>query len=211
MIDHQIQDNEQPLKKDALAHLWRWLSSDKEQAGLRYETLRRKLVELFARRQVPALFLYELADETLDRVGRKLAEGEVIHNPEPMAYVYGVARNVLSEFWRNHTRREKEETTFENLSPRDLARIESRQKLQEERQEKERWLECMDEFLKTLPPQDALLLKNCHHDDQYQQSINRRQAAAQMGMAESSLRTHLHRIRQMLQRKVRACVERRQK
>jgi RNA polymerase sigma factor (sigma-70 family) len=211
MTDDQIQDNEQSLKEDALAHLWRWLSPDKEQAGLRYEILRQKLVELFARRQVPVLFLHELADETLDRVGRKLAEGEVIHNPEPMAYVHGVARNVLSEFWRRHSRSEKEETPFEDLTRQDLARIESRQKLQDERQEKDRWLECMEKFLKTLPPKDASLLKNCHHDDQRQQSINRRQAAAQMGITENSLRVHLHRIRQTLQRKVRACVERRQK
>ncbi|MFN0110684.1 MAG: RNA polymerase sigma factor [Blastocatellia bacterium] len=199
------------MKQNALAHLLRWLSPDKEQAGIIFESLRRKLVEVFVRRGVPTLFLYELADETLDRVGRKLAEGEVIRHPEPMAYVYGVARHVLSEFWRKQSLKEKTELTVEDLSPRDLAKIESRNRLQQERDDRSRWLECMDEFLKTLPPKEASLLRNCHHDDQRQQSINRRQAAAQMGMTENSLRTHLHRIRQMLQRKVRACVERRQK
>ncbi len=113
MTDHQIQDNEQQsLKQDALAHLWRWLSPDKDQAGQQYENLRRKLIELFGRRGVPVLAQHELADETLDRVGRKLAEGEVIHHPEPMAYVYGVARHVLSEFWRRQNRREKTEVKF---------------------------------------------------------------------------------------------------
>lgn len=211
MSNHQIQDNEQLLKQNAVAHLLRRLSPDKEQAGRIYESLRRKLVEIFARRGVPTLFLYELADETLDRVGRKLAAGEVIHHPEPMAYVHGVARNVLNEFWRKQSRREKTEVVIEDLSPRDLAKLESRDRLQQERDNQARWLECMDEFLKTLPPKDAAMLRNCHHDDPRQQSINRRQAAAQMGMTENSLRTHLHRIRQMLQRKVRACVERRQK
>jgi DNA-directed RNA polymerase specialized sigma24 family protein len=221
MTDHQLQNHPHPASPtsptfmdegdEGLAHLLRWLSPDEEQAGQHYTRLRERLIELFARRGVPSSTLEELADETLDRVGHKLASGEVILHPEPMAYVYGVARNVLSEHWRRQTRQAQNEVQLENLSPRDRIALESKRHQQEERQEMEVLLECLDEYLKTLPPEDAALLRTCHHDDSRLQAARRRAAARRLGLAESSLRAHLHRIRQTLERKVRACVERRQK
>lgn len=220
MTDHQVQEKEEhiytpaiaPATTDnAMAHLLRWLSPEKEGAGDQYERLRRRLSEIFARRGVPSSAIEELADETLDRVGRNLAAGEVIHNPEPMAYVYGVARNVLSEHWRKQSWKTNNEILLEDLSPRDRARLESKRHRQEERREKERWLDCLDEFLKSLEPEDEALLRECHHDDPRQQANNRRAAAERLGLAENSFRVHLHRIRQTLVRKVRACVERHQK
>ncbi len=201
MVDHQ----------DVLETLLSWLSPDKDQAGQLYERLRRKLVELFARRGVPTLFWHELADETLDRIGRKLAEGETIHNPEPMAYAFGVSQFVLSEFWRRQRRRVGAETQLDDLSPRDLIEIAAKDGLREEGQEKELRLECMDAALKTLQPEDESLMRACHHDDLRQQTANRRQAAERLNWEENSLRVHLHRIRLTLQRKVRACIERRQR
>lgn len=196
---------------DVLETLLSWLSPDKEQAGRVYERLRRKLVELFARRGVPTLFWHELADETLDRIGRKLAEGETIQNPEPMAYAFGVARFVLIEFWRRQHRRIQSETQLDDLSPRDLVEIAAKDGLRVEQQETELWLECMDAALKALPPEDESLMRACHHDDPRQQAANRRQAAERLNWEENSLRVHLHRIRLVLQRKVRACVERQQR
>ncbi len=216
MTDHQIPDKEErafthAFIDDAPAHLLRWLSPDEEQAAQRYERLRGKLLELFARRGVPSCVREELADETLDRVGRKLANGEAIQNPEPMAYVHGVARHVLSEYWRKQKQQVRSEVLFESLSPRDKAALESGRQQWEEQQEKERWLECLDEFLKSLPPEDESLLRACHQDAPQRQADNRRAAAHKLGLAESSLRAQLHRIRQTLERKVRACVERHQK
>ena len=196
---------------DVLETLLSWLAPDKEQAGRVYERLRRKLVELFARRGVPTLFWHELADETLDRIGRKLAEGETIQNPEPMAYAFGVARFVLIEFWRRQHRRIQSETQLDDLSPRDLVEIAAKDGLRVEQQETELWLECLGAALKALPPEDESLMRNCHHDDPRQQAANRHQAAERLDWEENSLRVHLHRIRLVLQRKVRACVERQQR
>lgn len=212
MTDYQLQNDERQFpRKDALEALLNWLSADNDQAGLIYERLRRKLVEFFARRGAPTLFWHELADETLDRIGRKLAEGETIHNPEPTAYAFGVARYVLSEFWRRQRRRVESETQLDDLSPHDRVEISAKDGLREERQETELMLGCLDSALKALPPEDEALMRTCHHDNLRQQTANRRQAAKQLNWEENSLRVHLHRIRQTLQRKVRACVERQQK
>jgi len=204
MTDHQ------PQNKDGLDALLRWLSPDSEQAGQRYLSLRRALIEIFARRGVPSFALDELADETLDRAGRKLADGEVIHHPEPMAYLHGVARHVLSEYWRKQSRWVNE-TLFEERPPRNQAALESKRGFREEKQELERWLDCLDELLKSLPPEDEALLRACHQEDPQQQVRNRRAAAKRLGLVEASLRSQLHRIRQTLERKVRACVERHEK
>lgn len=204
MTDHQS------WNKDALGPLLRWLSPDREQAGQRYVSLRQRLIELFARRGAPSLALDELADETLDRAGRKLASGEIIHHPEPMAYLHGVARHVLSEYWRKQSLWVNE-TLFEERSPQNQAALESKRARWEEKQELERWLDCLDELLKNLPAEDQALLRACHEEDPQQQARNRRAAAKRLGLAETSLRSQLHRIRQTLERKVRACVERHEK
>src|SRR6266508_987851 len=80
-------------------------SSDRESAGEQYELVRLKLVRYFELRMCPNPD--DLADEAIDRVARRLAEGERIASPEIMRYVYGVARNVLLESWKTQTRRQR--------------------------------------------------------------------------------------------------------
>lgn len=211
--NHQIQNRTEPAlvptaTANGLAFLLHWLSPDEQQAAHCYQQLRRKLVEMFARRGVISSFLEELTDETLDRAGRKLAAGEVIRQPEPMAYLHGVAANVLHEYWRKQQQRAVREIPLE-----DLASLNSDPQLQRQREkiEREHWLECLDELLNSLSPEEETLLRSCHCDNPQQQTANRRAMAKQLNLEESSLRARLRRIRLTLERKVRACVERRQK
>ena len=85
---------------------------DPESAGIRYESVRRKLVKFFDWRG--AYFPEECADETFtfDRIARKLEQGEVIQ--EIVSYCHGVARLVLLEELKsaNHRR-----IDFEELPP----------------------------------------------------------------------------------------------
>jgi DNA-directed RNA polymerase specialized sigma24 family protein len=69
------------------------LAADDEAPAEAYEHLRQRLIALF--RLHVASEAEALADDTLDRVGRRLCEGIVVeHVP---AYVHGVARLVLLE------------------------------------------------------------------------------------------------------------------
>lgn len=191
---------------NALAFLLRWLSPDEEQAVQHYQKLRRKLIELFARRGVSSSALEELADDTLERAGRKLATGEVIRQQEPMAYLHGVAGNVLHEYWRAQQQRAVREIPIEEATA-----LEFDSRRQREQQEHQRWLDCLDEFLSSLQPEEESLLRSCYHDNPQQQIANRRAAAKRLNLAETGLRARLSRLRHSLERKVRACVERRQK
>ena len=85
---------------EAFDSLLRSLDADREQAGRIYENLRRKLVEFFEARgsHTPE----DHTDETFDRVMRRIAGGETIHNPA--GYCHGVAKFVWMEASRNRAK-----------------------------------------------------------------------------------------------------------
>ena len=68
------------------------LDADRDRAGEKYEDLRRKLIRYFEWN--PRFPVEALADETLDRVARKLATEEIHDLP---AFVWAVAKNVRQE------------------------------------------------------------------------------------------------------------------
>jgi len=74
-----------------------YLEKDGGQAGERYEGLRRALIRYFEMRQVMAA--EELADVVLDRVSKKIVEGEPVKDIG--SYCLGVARFVHLEWLRN--------------------------------------------------------------------------------------------------------------
>jgi DNA-directed RNA polymerase specialized sigma24 family protein len=84
------------LTAPAFASLLARLGPDAEAAGAAYEHLRRALVSLFTWRG--ASTPEECADETLDRLARRLQEGERVD--DVARYARGIARLVLLEHWR---------------------------------------------------------------------------------------------------------------
>jgi DNA-directed RNA polymerase specialized sigma24 family protein len=89
------------LSREALDGLLLALGPDRNAAGRRYELVRRKLIDLFAwrRSETPE----ELADETLNRLARRVLEGEPIENLE--RYAVGIARMLLKEGAREREKR----------------------------------------------------------------------------------------------------------
>src|SRR6187401_2822513 len=76
------------------------LHADRDAAGRIYEQLRRRLVRFFEGRR--CAFPDEHADETLNRVARKLDAGEAIQ--DVTTYVIGIARMVVREVARTASR-----------------------------------------------------------------------------------------------------------
>ncbi|HEV2863088.1 MAG TPA: hypothetical protein VF521_12425 [Pyrinomonadaceae bacterium] len=98
------------LTPEAFAGLLAALDPDESRAAEEYEAVRRRLVRLFQWRGVE--FAEDYADETINRVARKLAEGERIQNLS--GYIGGVARLVLLEAYKE---RERERAAFDRLPP----------------------------------------------------------------------------------------------
>src|SRR5262245_11300075 len=92
----------EPLRSDQFEALLAQLGPDREVAGARYEQLRRRLMAVFEYRR--CAHAEELADETLDRVARKVREmGDAFDGSDPARFVFGVAWNVARESFRRTT------------------------------------------------------------------------------------------------------------
>ena len=81
------------LTPEGFAKFLTCLDSDLERAGEAYEKIRAKLISFFEWRGFQ--FPEEHADEAINRVIRKIDEGDEIRDPS--TYVYGVARMLILE------------------------------------------------------------------------------------------------------------------
>jgi len=82
--------------------LLQFLDTDRELAGIRYEQIRRRLIRLFEWRGVNEP--EDLADQTIDRVSRRLSEGVELRSGNSFAYFAGVAHLVYKEALRQQAR-----------------------------------------------------------------------------------------------------------
>jgi DNA-directed RNA polymerase specialized sigma24 family protein len=156
------------------------LAPEREAAGLEYERLHRRLRAFFESHG--SLEPDRDADETLDRLARKLCEGHVIRDVP--AYVHGLARNVLRETWRR-ARRE--------LSAREALR----DRLPPAPANGRLW-ECFDRCLAGLGPERAELLVAYYSAARSPSRAWRAELAASRGLSLNALRIRVFRAREAL-------------
>jgi RNA polymerase sigma factor (sigma-70 family) len=168
------------------------LASDRDRAAEDLVLLRRKLLMYFTWNR--ATFADELVDETLDRVARRLQEGDAIRSGDVRAYVYGFARNVLRESW---SRPHLVQTRQDPAAPATMER---------EHAVAERRSHCLDTCLARLPAETRRLLLAYYQADRGAKIASRRELAARLNISGGRLRLKLHRVRADLQVCVRACL-----
>jgi DNA-directed RNA polymerase specialized sigma24 family protein len=192
---------EMGLTQEAFNQFLRRLNSDREDAGIEYEILRRTLIIFFEQRG--GLSPDDLADETINRIARILSEGKKIENIN--SYTLAVARNVLRENWRSPQRGE---TTIEELplnrTPSSNPE-ESRQQL-ELLKEKEAQLECLKKCLKDLSVLDYSLIQEYHLTEHLRKKELRKKLADQEGISLNALRIRVHHIRAALEVCLKNCL-----
>src|SRR5262245_29668334 len=96
------------LTQEAFDTLLVAFDADREIAGKKYLELRVALIRFFEWRGCP--FPEDHADETINRVARKISEGEAIR--DPAHYAIGVARMLMLEI---HKAREKERRALDEM------------------------------------------------------------------------------------------------
>ena len=84
------------LRQEDFDRLLDWLDADRERAGLAYEKIRRRLMAILASRG--CLCAEELADETIDRVARRVNDIRDAYVGEKAIYFLGVMNNVHHEY-----------------------------------------------------------------------------------------------------------------
>ena len=177
------------LTGEAFDALLASLDADREKAGERYEAIRGKLVRLFEWRGCESP--ETLADKTLNRVARRLAEG--VDPTNLQGYIYGVAHLVHKEEMRRMAREQKALDAGSWPPP------------QHDDEPDDRRLDCIRKCLEKLPPdQRRLVLEYYRGDD----NIRARRALCQeLGdIPINALRIRVHRVRRKLESCVQACL-----
>lgn len=156
------------------------LDPDPEQAGIKYENLRHKLVVFFEGRSC-GHHSDGLADQTLDRVAAKLDEATEIYAHSSLAsYCYGVARYVWRE-WLAGARHEPLEA--EAAAAPEANDVEAVR------------LECLGKCLNSLAPESRKLIMDYYEGERSEKIQNRTRLADYLGITQNAVRRRAHWIR----------------
>jgi RNA polymerase sigma factor (sigma-70 family) len=165
------------------------LDLERDRAGEIYETLRRNLVQLFIWRGCRDPEAH--ADETINRVIRKIDEGEEVR--DVIAYAHGVARRLLLEIFK---KQEREQIGIDGLPP--LAAQPA------EQGDDENGVRCLRRCLNRLPEESRQLIVLYYQGEKSAKVENRKRLAESLRITPNALRYRAFDLRQRLQ----GCIER---
>ena len=174
------------LTQEGFDSLLAWLDSDRELAGQRYEDIRYRLIKIFAHRGCwePE----ELADETINRVARKVEELSKTYAGDPALYFYGVAQKVFQEYVRP-----RRSPPVVVVTERDVVELE---------------YQCLEHCLEKLESDNRELILGYYEGERLAKINQRRQLARRFGVGTATLRIRAYRIRGMLQLCMNGCLGR---
>jgi DNA-directed RNA polymerase specialized sigma24 family protein len=191
------------LIQTAFDKLLAWLDPDRKRAGEKYEAIRQKVLKLFEWRGCARP--EEYADVTLDRVARKIEQGEEIRTEAPYLFVLGVARYVLLEYGR---KKANASVPLEALLPSQQPAEDPGESEQEREysKDKERHLACLEKCLQNLAAASRDLVTQYYQGEKGEKIQNRKKLAAQLQISLDALRIRAHRIREKLEECVNLCL-----
>jgi DNA-directed RNA polymerase specialized sigma24 family protein len=184
------------LSREAFQGLLSLLGEDEEQAAQEYERLRERLIVFFSCRGCPEP--EERADDTIDRLSRRIDEGERIRDVRRFAY--GVARLVLSESLKRRWRHRRALGYLATISAPPPWRGVT------EPYESEAGVECMRRCAARLPPDDRELILRYYESAGRDRQRERRELAVRLALSPSALRLRAYRIRRVLEVCTRRCL-----
>jgi len=199
VLTREVVQGDSAVTPVAFERLLEWLDEGTDSHGQTYLEMRRRLVSYFDRRNRP--FADELADETLNRIGKTLETDGAIATKPPARYCYVIARFVLLEDIRRGSR----------VIPVDegrMAAIEhglTRPGASDEVSLREQRLTCLDRCLQELKPDQRDLAIEYYRDAKRQRIDRRRGIAERLGITMNALGIRASRIRTALETCMNAC------
>ena len=176
------------LTQEAFDRLLAAFGEDPDSAAKKYLEIRTNLVRFFEWRGGP--FPEDHADETINRVAKRLAEGEAIENPS--GYCMGVARMLLLEINKERAREQHAlgEMAYSQVNASDSEASEGH-------------VECLRSCLQGLPADSRELIVEYYQGEKGAKIKNRKDLVERLGIPVNTLRMRALRLRE----KMRACVE----
>jgi RNA polymerase sigma factor (sigma-70 family) len=168
-----------------------WINPDPDQAAREYEKLRQKLIAIFNNRGCH--MSEDLADETFNRVMRRLPEMIDSYEGPPIRYIYITAQNVYNDYFAK---------AWPSI-PEDYP-----DQPQENNLEDEVVYQCLDHCLDKLSPANRELVLSYYHGGKQAKINHRKEIAANLKIEINAVRIRLYRARNTLRQCIEDCIER---
>jgi DNA-directed RNA polymerase specialized sigma24 family protein len=166
---------------------------DRESGGKKYLEIRTNLTRFFDWRGCS--FPEDHADETINRIARKVADGEEILNPS--SYAMGVARLLLLEILKS---RQREQSALTEIGSSGEAYVNA--------DDGEERVVCLRSCLQTLSNENRELILEYYQGEKREKIQNRKRLMERLGIPVNTLRMRALRLRERLQGCVEECLTR---
>lgn len=176
------------LTQESFNQLLNWLAPNREQAARKYEEIRSRLIMIFTCRG--CYEAEELADETINRVTRRVPDIAGTYTGDQSLYFYGVAHKVHLEYLRKKP----------VLPPPPPV---------ERSEEDEIRYECLEQCMEHLTQENRELLLHYYHGEKQAKIDARREFAARLNIPLNALRIRAFRLRERLHACVLECMGKR--
>lgn len=171
---------------------------DREQAGIKYEELRRSLIRIFAWRGCRGA--EDLADKTINIVADKVQELKRSYEGDPAPYFYAVANRLVKECQREMGLQLPLGEIGSGASSAPAQSEDQGQALDPE-------YECLLLCLEELSPDKRALILAYYSEEKQAKIDHRKELARRYGIDLNSLRVRAHRVRAALEKCIEGCLE----
>lgn len=173
------------MTADDFEELLLWLDPDPQSTGVpsrergaeKYEKIRSRIIKIYRNRGVHCA--EEIADETIERVGRRVKTLKLNYEGDPALYFFGVAKRVYLEFIN--------QPGFNAQPP-----------AREDPEEVERRHACLERCLAALKPESRELILCFYEGEKGVKIENRKRLAARIGISSKALNLRAMQIRRKL-------------
>jgi DNA-directed RNA polymerase specialized sigma24 family protein len=188
------------LTPGALQRLLTWLDGATNSDGRQYLEMQRRLLAYFERKNCSNPD--ELADQTLNRVARRLEAEDVIEDDTPAKYCYIVARFVFMEHLRE---RRKDHALMEDIRRHPAGQMPGVSAAGDEKALREKMLSCLEQCTGRLEPLNREIITRYYTGKERVKIENRRALAASLGLTVNAVSIRACRIRDKLEECVTRC------
>jgi RNA polymerase sigma factor (sigma-70 family) len=161
--------------------------SNRDEAGQQYQLIRESLIRIFVSKGFSDA--EDMADEVMDRVGKRLPEIRDTYVGEPARYFHGVARYLILE----HGRRRESPTDELPVKPPEISRHSEE-------------YECLLKCLKFLSQDKRELILDYYLYQGHDKVEQHRVMAAELGITDGALRQRAFHLRSRLEKCISNCV-----
>lgn len=186
------------ITPQAFDMLLSWLDPNRERAGEKYEEIRARLIKRF--RKHGCGDPEQLANDTIDRVAKKLPEIITTYEGDPVPYFYAVAHYVHIEFLRG--------PVAVSISQTDMLLSAAPSPPPDLFDEDERLNACLRHCMEKLAARDRDLILQYYNGERQVKIKFRKELAERLGIKLANLRLQTQRIRARLKKCILDCQDR---